>query len=242
MEFGLCNAPATFQNFMNEILRPFLDRCAIVYLDDVIIFSPTEEVHMADVVAVLQELDRHRLILNEKKCQFAQMEILYLGHIVSGDGIRPDPAKMAAIMDWPRPDNMTCVRGFLNLARYYRRFIQGFAQIAGTLYNLLKGNLRKGAPVKWSADCERAFLALKARLTSSPVLSYPRPWHLFVVDTDASGNVIGGILHQSDRDFNGGRDPMLVLPSNSWSSILLHTSRVGCPRPSSGTLRRNERC
>lgn len=205
MEFGLCNAPATFQRFMNNVLRPYLDQCAMVYLDDIVIFSRSEQQHVQDVLRVLRTLDSHGLVLNEKKCKFAQHEIAYLGHIVSADGVRPDPAKIAAITEWPTPDNVTHVRGFLNLAGYYRRFIKGFARIAGPLYELLKGNPRKGAPVQWSVACDHAFNTLKAKLTSAPVLSYPRPWHLFVIDTDASGDAIGGILHQAAEDFKEGK-------------------------------------
>nr|VWP00786.1 Methylenetetrahydrofolate reductase (EC [Ganoderma boninense] len=206
MEFGLCNAPATFQSFMNELLRPFLDCCATVYLDDIIIYSSDEHNHVLDVLNVLGALTEAGIVLNEKKCVFARSSILYLGHIISNEGICPDPEKVNAIISWPAPDNITRVRGFLNLAGYYRRFIPAFARLASPLYDLLKGSPRKGAPIQWSAACEHAFGALKQKLTSSPVLTYPRPWHLFVIDTDASGDAIGGILHQSADRFDGGEE------------------------------------
>ncbi|PIL31638.1 transcription factor [Ganoderma sinense ZZ0214-1] len=206
MEFGLCNAPATFQSFMNELLRPFLDCCVIVYLDDIVIFSNDEHNHVLDVLNVLGALNEAGIVLNEKKCVFARSSILYLGHIISNEGIRPDPDKVNAIISWPTPDNITRVRGFLNLAGYYRRFIPAFARLASPLYDLLKGSPRKGAPIQWSASCEHAFETLKHKLTSSPVLGYPRPWHLFVIDTDASGDAIGGILHQSADRFDGGEE------------------------------------
>ncbi len=206
MEFGLCNAPATFQSFMNELLRPFLNRCVTVYLDDIIIYSADEHNHVLDVLNVLGALNEAGIVLNKNKCVFAWTSILYLGHIISNHGIHPDPDKVNAIISWPSPDNITRVRGFLNLAGYYRRFIPAFARLASPLYDLLKGSPRKGAPVTWSAACKRAFDALKRKLTSTPVLSYPRPWHLFVIDTDASGDAIGGILHQSAKGFDGGED------------------------------------
>lgn len=125
--------------------------------------------------------------------------------MVSTDGIRPNPSKVSAITEWPRPDDVTHVRGFLNLAGYYRRFIKAFARVAGPLYNLLKGNPRKGAAIQWSVECEHTFNELKRRLTTAPVLSYPQPWRLFVVDTDTSGDAIGGILHQCDDDLDEGK-------------------------------------
>ncbi|GBE78770.1 predicted protein [Sparassis crispa] len=182
MPLGLCNAPATFQNFMNDLLRSRLDRCVMVYLDDIIIYSPNLPQHLADVDWVLTRLDHQGLILHEDKCQWVQTELTYLGHIVSIAGVRPNPEKVQAITEWPRPDNVTRLRGFLNLTGYYRRFMKGFAKIAGPMYDLLKGNPRKRAEIK----------------------CYPSPWRLFVLDVDASGHAIGGILHQSQNDFPKG--------------------------------------
>jgi hypothetical protein len=199
MPFGLCNAPALFQNMMNDILQPYIDRCAMVYLDDVIIYSQSFDSHVHDVENVLHRLAEHDLVLNEDKCLWAQTEILYLGHIVSGDGIKPNPDKVKAIHEWPRPTTITHVRGFLNIAGYYRRFIQGFASLARPLYNLLQGAPKKGTPIEWTDDCEQAFLNLKSRLTSPKLLAHPVPWRLFVIDTDASNDTIGAVLQQSQE-------------------------------------------
>ncbi|TFY51092.1 hypothetical protein EVJ58_g10744 [Rhodofomes roseus] len=197
MPFGLVNAPATFQNMMNDILRNFLDRFVMVYLDDIIIYSQTWEQHCNDVEQVLRCLADQDLVLNEDKCIWGARELVYLGHIVSGEGIRPNPDKISAVLSWPRPQTITQVRGFLNLAGYYRRFIKSMAKLARPILDLLKGNPRKGSNVEWTPECEQSFRILKEKLTSPPLLSHPRPWQIFVIDSDASGDCIGGVLQQS---------------------------------------------
>lgn len=197
MPFGLTNAPATFQRMMNEILRKFIDRCTMVYLDDVIIFSKTKEAHIQDVMDVTRELGKHDLILNEKKCEWGQSSILYLGHFASGDGLRTNPDKVEAITKWPPCTNISEVRGFLNIAGYYCKFIRGFAKEASPLYKLLEGSPRHGTPIHWDDDCEQAMKKLKMALTSADLLIHLVSWHLFVIDTDASGNCLGAVLQQS---------------------------------------------
>ena len=140
MPFGLTNAPATFQCMMNDILCEFIDCCAMVYLDDVIIFSGTEEEHIRNVLDVVRKLQKHSLILNEKKCEWGRSSILYLGHIASGEGLRMNPAKVEAILKWPSCTTISKVRGFLNVAGYYRQFIRGFAKMASPMYRLLEGS------------------------------------------------------------------------------------------------------
>lgn len=131
-------------------------------MDDIIIFLQTTHEHIRHVKWVLSQLDSKGLVLSSKKCVWAADELLYLGHIVSSAGIHVNPDKVKAIIDWPHPMNITEVCRFLNLARYYRRFICGFAKLAGALYDLLKGNPKKCSSVQWSASCEHAFTALKA--------------------------------------------------------------------------------
>ena len=208
MPFGLTNAPATFQRMMNEILRGFIDRCAMVYLDDVIIFSRTEEEHTKNVLDVVRALQMHGLILNEKKCEWGRPSILYLGHIASGDGLRPNPQKVEAILKWPSCSTISEVRRFLNIAGYYRRFIRGFAKMASPLYKLLEGSPRKGSPIFWTEDCESAMKHLKDALTSADLLIHPTPWRLFVIDTDASGDCLGAVLQQTGSAFADSMEGM----------------------------------
>jgi hypothetical protein len=119
MPFGLTNTPTTFQRMMNDILRRYIDRCAMVYLDDIIIFSKTEEEHIENVLEIVRMLQGHDLILNEKKCMWGSTSILYLGHIASGKGLQPNPEKVEAILKWPACSNISEVCGFLNIAGYY---------------------------------------------------------------------------------------------------------------------------
>ncbi len=119
MPFGLCNTPAIFQNMMNGILRPLIDHCTMVYLNNIIVYSHTADDHIRDVLAVIEWLAQEDLVVNGEKCHWAQDEILYLGHVVSGLGIRPNPTKVEAIKTWPCPKTITDVRGFLMLCQYY---------------------------------------------------------------------------------------------------------------------------
>ncbi|KAI9557136.1 hypothetical protein GHT06_016943 [Daphnia sinensis] len=130
MAFGLCNAPATFQRLMNYVLRDVLGSKALVYLDDVIIFSDTFENHLEDIREIFNLLKAANLKLKLKKCQFVQRAVNYLGHVISTDGIKPDPGKVDKIVNYKTPTSVDEVRSFLGLAGYYRRFIKDFGSIA----------------------------------------------------------------------------------------------------------------
>ena len=119
-------------------------------------------------------------------------EVNFLGHIVSGDGIRCDPSKISAVKDWETPASVAEVRSFLGLASYYRKFVEGFATIASPLHDLL----RKNSKFVWTDTCQEAFSTLKERLTGAPVLAYPEGEGQFILDTDASGYGIGAVLSQ----------------------------------------------
>ena len=136
---GLSNAPAVFQSAMNQIFGPLLNRCVCVYLDDILIFSKTEEAHLRHLAHVLALLRKHDLKAKMAKCEFFKPELKFLGHIVSVDGMRPDPAKVATVRDWPTPVSVYEVRSFLGLANYFRKYIRGYSTVAAPLTDLLKG-------------------------------------------------------------------------------------------------------
>ena len=138
LPFGLCNAPATFQRLMNDVFRPYLDKFVIVYLDDILVFSKTAEEHQRHLRMVLELLRKHKLFAKPSKCELGKSEIEFLGHIVGSNGIRTDPSKVAAILDWPLPANRTDLRAFLGVANFCRRFVMNFSAIASPLNDLLQ--------------------------------------------------------------------------------------------------------
>ena len=126
MPFGLTNAPAAFMDLMNRMFRPYLDQFVVVLVDDVLIYSPDMETHQMHLRTVLETLRQHRLYAKFSKCEFWLGEVVYLGHIIFGAGIKVDPAKVKAMSSWNRPKNVIEIRSFLGLAGYYRRFIQDY--------------------------------------------------------------------------------------------------------------------
>lgn len=192
MPFGLTNAPATFQALMNRIFHPEIDNFVVVYLDDILVFSKNMEEHRAHLARVLEVLKEHQLYAKWKKCSFAQASISYLGHVIDKEGIHTDPDKIKVVRDWKPPKNAQGVRSFLGLANFFRRFIQGFADIAHPLYDLTK----KKATFVWQTIHEEAFEKLKQALISAPVVVAPLPGTNFVVMTDASDVAIGAVLLQ----------------------------------------------
>ncbi|XP_027151875.1 uncharacterized protein LOC113751928 [Coffea eugenioides] len=169
MPFGLTNAPAAFMDLMQRIFKKYLDQFVVVFIDDILIYSKTQEEHVKHLEIVLQILREHKLYAKFSKCEFWLEEISFLGHKVSKDGIAVDPAKVEAVMNWKRPETPTEIRSFLGLAGYYRRFIQDFSKISGPMTELTK----KGNKFIWTPNCESSFQELKRRLTSAPVLVLP---------------------------------------------------------------------
>ncbi|MCO6516945.1 MAG: hypothetical protein J6586_10735, partial [Snodgrassella sp.] len=195
MSFGLTNAPAAFMDLMNRVFKDYLDKFVIVFIDDILIYSRSEEEHERHLGLVLQRLREHRLYAKFKKCEFWLPQVAFLGHIVGRDGIQVDPSKIEAVRDWPRPRNVAEVRSFLGLASYYRRFVEGFSKLATPLTELT----RKSLKFVWSDRCENSFQELKQRLISAPVLSLPIDGEKFVVYCDASRQGLGCVLMQAGK-------------------------------------------
>lgn len=195
MSFGLTGAPATFQGAMNDTLRPLLRKCALVFFDDILIYSPDMNSHLDHLKQVLQLLATHQWKVKLSKCDFAQTQISYLGYIISGQGVSTDPSKIQSIVDWAVPTTLKKLRGFLGLAGYYRKFVKDFGTLSKPLTQLLK----KDAPFVWSAEVNQAFQALKHALTSTPVLALPNFQQGFTIETDASDIGIGAVLSQNQH-------------------------------------------
>jgi hypothetical protein len=220
LPMGLTNAPAVFQTKMNTLFGKHVNRWVCIYLDDVLIFSKTEEEHFQHIRWVLDILQKNGLKAKNSKCEFFKTELKFLGHIVSENGMKPDPAKVAVIEEWPTPKTVYDVRSFLGLANYFRKFIRGYAAITAPLTDLLKGinkQDKKGRLVhlgklpaaeaealkqqflsQWTTTCQRAFTDLKTALTTAPVLTMPDFEQHFEVVTDACDipPAIGGVLLQ----------------------------------------------
>jgi hypothetical protein len=198
MPFGLCNAPGTFQYYVNDVFRDYLDDFMSAYLDDLLIYSKDLKEHKKHVRQVLQRLEENQLYLKGSKCQFHQTEISFLGYIISEAGISMDSAKVEAVTSWPIPASVLDVQIFLGLANFYRRFIKNFSKIISPITRLLK----KDVQFSWGKSANNAFKALKKAFTSAPVLrhfDFNRP---AVVETDASDFAEGGVISQRDDDGN----------------------------------------
>jgi len=126
MPFQLTNAPATFQAYINNALRPFLDRLCTAYLDDILIYSENEEQHIEHVKQILEALTKAGLQVNPQKCEFHANNVQYLGFIITTEGLRMDPVKITTIIEWPVPKTLCDVRSFLGFGNFYRRFIQDY--------------------------------------------------------------------------------------------------------------------
>ncbi|GBG61867.1 hypothetical protein CBR_g23819 [Chara braunii] len=179
---------------MNRIFHDHLDNFVMVYLDDILIFSKSAKEHAQHVETVLSLLRQHKYRVNLEKCEFGRTKILYLGHEVSAEGIRPEDAKVASIRDWPRPQTVTEVRSFLGMCGYYRNFVKNYSTVASPLTDLT----RLDTPRDWSDECEGAFKKLKHALMNHEVLMVPDPQKPFIVTTDASQYDIGAVLAQQD--------------------------------------------
>ena len=138
MPFGLCNAPSTFQAIMNSIFRPYLRKHILVFFDDILIYSPNWEMHLAHVRETLEVLRHHQFFIKANKCAFGQQELEYLGHIVTHQGVKVDQGKIDAMEAWPRPTNISELHGFLGLTGYYRKFVKNYGILARPLTTLLK--------------------------------------------------------------------------------------------------------
>ncbi|XP_077863423.1 uncharacterized protein LOC144346754 [Saccoglossus kowalevskii] len=178
----------------------------LIYLDDIIVFSETFDEHLTRLQLVFDRLRQHGLKLKPKKCNFLRKEVSYLGHIVSADGVHTDPAKIEKVRNWKRPTNRKELLQFLGFTGYYRKYVKGYSKIAAPLNRLTSGDARtkKGKmgpsksqpPYEWTSECESAFLLLKEKLTTAPVLGYPDFSFPFILQTDASIDGLGAVLVQ----------------------------------------------
>ena len=213
MLFGLCNAPVTFQRLMQNCLGKLNLTYALIYLDDIIVFSDTEKEHVKHLAAVFERFRKHGLKLKPSKCEFFKEEINYLGHHVSADGMKPGTDNLDGIAVMAPPMTATGIRRFLGATGFYRRFIKGYARITQPLNDLIsdESSKLKSETVKLTVAALRAFHQLKMRCITAPVLAFAdfeKPFHL---ETDASKDGLGAVLSQ--------RDLKLSTTRRSWNSL-----------------------
>ncbi|EGD83709.1 hypothetical protein PTSG_13210 [Salpingoeca rosetta] len=190
LPFGLKNGPATFQRLMDRVIRDIPNTA--VYLDDLIVFTRTLDDHVCTLRKLFSALRREKLACKPRKCVFAKPSLPFLGHVVSADGISPDPNKTKDIISTPKPTSMKSLRAFLGLAGYYRKFIHDFSTRAAPLYAIKE-------ITDWTATAAAAFNDLKTALTSPTVLAAPDQQQRFVIRADASDVGIGAVLEQNQR-------------------------------------------
>ena len=166
MPFGLTNAPAGFMDLMNRVFHK-LDQFVIVFIDDILIYSKSQEEHEEHLRIVLQILREGKLYAKLKKCEFWLNQVVFLGHVISKDSNTMDPNKIEAMVIWDRPTNVSEVRSFLDLASYYRRIVERLFCIAALLAQLTWKNVK----FKWKEDYEKSFQELKQGLVTAPVLT-----------------------------------------------------------------------
>ena len=208
LPMGLKNSGATFQRMMETVMGSLNLQICLLYLDDVIAFSRDEQSHLQHLDIILTKIEDAGLKLKPSKCCLFQQEVKYLGHIISRDGIRTDPKKIDKVLDWPVPTNRKQLHRFLGFSGYYRRFVKNYAQIAGPLHELLKGEEKKkkgkapssksssAVPFVWGPPQQEAFSTLIKALTTTPVLAFAEFDKPFVVQVDASFSGLGAVLCQ----------------------------------------------
>lgn len=197
LPFGLTSAPATFQSLMHVIFEDLLFKGVIVYLDDILIYGKSREEHNGILEKVFQRILKAGFRINPDKCQFFKSSLIFLGHVISPEGVKTNNDNVQKIINIDIPKTVKEMRSFLGMTNYYRKFIKNYANIALPLYAATKGNDKA---ITWSDECNSSFIKLKDALVSAPVLDYPRKDRKFVLDTDASFEAIGAVLSQIDEN------------------------------------------
>lgn len=203
LPMGLKNAPAQFQRMMDEILGGLRWEAALVYIDDLLVYSPDFETHLKHLEQVLIAAERAGLVFSLDKCKFGFDDLKVLGHGLSRYGLHTVAEKVRSITDLDRPKTMGELHRLLGMFGYYRAFIAQFAKIAKPLNDLKrssdegsKKNYNSKTPIPWNQECETAFAELKSRLSTAPILAHPRYDKPFILYTDASADALAAVLTQ----------------------------------------------
>ncbi|XP_024177783.1 uncharacterized protein LOC112183652 [Rosa chinensis] len=194
MPFGLTNAPSTFMRLMNQVFRPFIGKFVVVYFDDILVYSLNEAEHLKHRREIFEVLRVQKLYANLKKCEFLTESLVFLGYVISAEGIKVDSNKITAILEWPTPKSIHDIRSFHGLASFYQLFIRNFSSIIAPMTDCLRSNV-----FKWTEEANKSLHAIKEAMTKAPVLALPDYDKVFEVDCDASKNGIGAVLSQEGK-------------------------------------------
>ncbi|KAK3535368.1 hypothetical protein QTP70_010217 [Hemibagrus guttatus] len=237
MPFGLTNTPAVFQALINKVFRDLLGRGVIAYIDDILVYSTSMEEHLHQVREVLARLQQHHLYIKLEKCEFHRPMVTFLGYVISHQGVEMDMVKVRAVTEWHAPSTVRELQHFLGFANFYRRFIRNYSSVVGPLTSLLRGKPKK---LSWTDQAHIAFLQLKERFTTAPILRHPDPELPFVVEVDASCSGLGAVLSQrhgepgklqtakltaAERNYDVGNQELLPTVMQSAESMFRHVFR-----------------
>ncbi|MBW0553298.1 hypothetical protein O181_093013 [Austropuccinia psidii MF-1] len=192
MEFGFTNAPASFHNLLNDIVSYLLDMVVVVYLDDIMVFSSSQEEHVKHVASVLQRLRDNHLFSKASKCVFHASSLKYLGYVVSSECLKMDSSKVQQILNLPQPKNIKALKSFCGFANVYHSFIKNYSKKISSLTSLLKNN----SPIIFNEEALSQFQMLKESFTTAPILSHFNPSLPTLVETYASDYALGAVLSQ----------------------------------------------
>jgi hypothetical protein len=227
MPFGLANAPACFQRFIQHVLREMLNISCFVYIDDILIFSKTRSEHQEHVTRVLQKLQEHSLFASPEKCSFYSDKVSFLGFAISAEGIKMEDSKLSTILDWPYPVNLKELNRFLGFINFYRKFIQQFSDVAAPLTSLTRLDVDVASALL-SAESRSSFESLKDCFRNAPLLQHFDFGKLRILYVDSSKYALSAVLSQ--KDDSGVIRPVSFL-SKKWtdneSSWQVHDQELG---------------
>jgi hypothetical protein len=215
---GLTNAPSVFQSLMYSSLSPYIGKFAALYIDDILIYSKTEDEHYHHIEQILKALEEHNLKAKIAKCQFIKQETKFLGHIISEGIVKPDPSKFGPILKFPQPTTTKELQTFLGMCGWFRKHINWYAQITAPMA-ALQNTEGKWPPGLWTPACAMAFETIKQKIISAPCLTIPNFQRRFIVTADASGTGWGAMLSQQTDD---GTEHPCAFASGQFSSAELN--------------------
>ena len=215
---GLRNVPNSFQRTMDCVLHGLQGERCFVYLDDIVVFAASLQEHEVKLREVFSRLRKYQLKVQPDKCEFLRREVMYLGHIISEKGVRPNPEKIRAVLEYPTPKTCKDIKSFLGLTGYYHRFIKDYSKIVKPLTRLLKKNVT----FFWDSPQEIAFKECKRILTTPPILQYPDFSKEFLLTTDASMYALGSTLSQGEI----GKDLPISYASRTLNQAETHYSTI----------------